>query len=152
MKKIKVKLTEKIITLYYNNIIYKLLIILGPFLFLSLFLSIYVMVKYENNLMGLIGIFGSILIVALILLIKNSEKKIALKEFKDSYTEYTLTFNDTNLIVHIGKSDYEYNITQLRLSSLRHFFKIRCLKTKENYIIPKELITKEELKHLLKRG
>lgn len=151
MKTIKVKLNANLITVYYRDLFYKNTIyFIGLVLIIAIPSSIYVLIKYENTALGLMGIIGSLLISLALILIKRSERNIAIKELSKSYNEYIISFNNGEMVVSINKVDYKYTIKHIKFSTLKHFYRIRCTKTHENYIIPKDKISKEELVKLTK--
>ncbi len=151
MKTIKVKLNANLITVYYRDLFFKNTIyFIGLVLIIAIPSSIYVLVKYKNTALGLMGIIGSLLISLALILIKRSERNIAIKELSKSYNEYIISFNNGEMVVSINKVDYKYPIKHIKFSTLKHFYRIRCSKTHENYIIPKDKISKEELVKLTK--
>ena len=152
MKKLKVPLNEKIISLYYKDIIYKYSIYyIGTFLLIDIPLSLYVIISLNKLLVGLMAIISFIIIYFFLILILNSEKKLALKELEDSYKEYFINFKESEIVVEVGNEKYSYLKKYVRLSFLNHFYKLRFIKTKENYIIPKDYIEKEELIKLIRK-
>ena len=151
MKQIKVKLTENLLTQYYRDLFFKRTIIfIGLVLLIAIPASIYVFVEYDNRTLAIMGVVGSNLISVALILIKRSERNIAIKELNKSYNEYFITFNEGEMIATINKVDYKYSIKHIKFSTLKHFYRIRCTKTKENYIIPIDKISKEELVKLTK--